>query len=58
MGLTFQGVATISEGVVALGAKMRQKRKDANAISEKQTEVGDRLYKGSGRRVEEDGRVE
>lgn len=36
--------------------KTRQKKKDANAISEKQTtEVGDRLYKSSKRRGEMEG---
>lgn len=40
-----------------LSAKARQKRKDANAISEEQTEVGDRLYQSSERASGGDCRV-
>lgn len=52
----------VGHGIGASGnAKARQKRKDASAISEKQTtEVADKLYKSSARRgrVEGDWRVE
>lgn len=49
LSLSSQVVGTISEGVAVLSATVRQKRKDTNAISEEQTEVGDRLYKSSER---------
>lgn len=45
LSLSSQGVGSISEGVAVLSAKARQKRKDANAISEEQAEVGDIVQK-------------